>query len=200
MLISSNLKTTPFNLHTFRLGPSQNMVKSSFIPNCQAQLQLQPQLLTSPTTHPTEKVTKSVISQLLLTQFWPNFKERFLILSWADSNCQGNLSRQQFPDNICPHQGYLICYLSDFDQALKKGSGTILNRCQMSWWHLSRQHLFQQLVKILGISADNEPMLTTLFGPNFLGALIILDQNLFELHFLDQTCFSSWLWKESNSS
>ena len=33
------------------------------------------------------------------------------------------------------------------------------------------------LVKILGISADNEPMLTTLFGPNFLGALIILDQN-----------------------
>ena len=48
-------------------------------------------LLTSPTTHPTEKVTKSIISQLLLSQFWPNFKGRFLVLSWADSNCQGNI-------------------------------------------------------------------------------------------------------------
>ena len=28
----------------------------------------------------------SVISQLLLTQFWPNFKGRFLGLSWTDSN------------------------------------------------------------------------------------------------------------------
>ena len=45
------------------------------------------------------------------------------------------------------------------------------------------------LVEILGISADNEPMLTTLIGPNFLGALIILDQNLFELHFWAKLVF-----------
>ena len=56
----------------------------------------------------------SVISRLLLTRFWPNFKNRFLGQSWTDSNCHGDIC----PGNICPgyiclYQQYLSCYLLD---------------------------------------------------------------------------------------
>ena len=40
----------------------------------------------------------SGISQLLLTQFWPNFETRFLVPSWTDSNCHCDIC----PGNICP--------------------------------------------------------------------------------------------------
>ena len=40
----------------------------------------------------------SGISQLLLTQFWPNFKGRFLGQSLIDANCYGDI----YPGNICP--------------------------------------------------------------------------------------------------
>ena len=67
--------------------------------------------------------SESMISQLLLTRFWPNFKDRFLGLSWTDSNSQGDI----FPGNscqgdICPYQEYIRCYWPYFDQTLKVGS------------------------------------------------------------------------------
>merc|ERR1712115_479200 len=63
------------------------------------------------------------ISQLLLTQFGPNFKHRVLGTSRTDSNCHHDI----FPDNICPgdicpYQQYLSCYWPDLDQTLNKGS------------------------------------------------------------------------------
>ena len=60
-----------------------------------------------------------LISQLLLTQFWPNFKSRFLGTYRTDFSCQhdicpGNIS----PGDICPYQQYLRFYWPNFDQTL----------------------------------------------------------------------------------
>ena len=65
----------------------------------------------------------SGISQLLLTQFWWNFKHRFLGTSRIDSNfhsdnCPGNI----YPGDICPYQEYLSCYWLNFDETLQIGS------------------------------------------------------------------------------
>ena len=57
------------------------------------------------------------ISQLLLTQFWWNFKGRFLWTFRTNSNCQGDICTC----NICPYQEYPNCYSPDFDQTLKVG-------------------------------------------------------------------------------
>ena len=41
----------------------------------------------------------------------------------TDSNCNGDIYPGNIcPANICPYQEYIICYWSDFDQTLKKGS------------------------------------------------------------------------------
>ena len=65
----------------------------------------------------------SSISQLLLTGFWPNFKNRFLEPSWTDFNCYGDIcSGHICPGDICPYQEYLSWYWPDFDQTLKVGS------------------------------------------------------------------------------
>ena len=57
------------------------------------------------------------ISQLLLTQFWPNFKGGFLGPSLADSNCHGDICPGNIcPGNICPVQKYLTCYWHNFYQ------------------------------------------------------------------------------------
>ena len=95
ILIRSNLKVTPFNLFTFGLKPSpQNpcfrhvhktwlsrrlfqIAKLSFNFNLNLVETEMALLLTSPTTHPTEKVAKSVISQLLLKQFDQTLKVGF---------------------------------------------------------------------------------------------------------------------------
>ena len=58
-----------------------------------------------------------LISQLLLTQFWPNFKSRFLGTYRTDFSCHhdicpGNIS----PGDICPYQQYLRSYWPNFDQ------------------------------------------------------------------------------------
>ena len=63
------------------------------------------------------------IYQLLLTWLWPNFKGRFLGLSWTDFNCYGDIcSGNICPGDICPYQEYLSWYWPDFDQTLKEGS------------------------------------------------------------------------------
>ena len=65
----------------------------------------------------------SGISQLLLTRFWPNFKGRFLGLSWTDFNYRNNIWPGNIcPGNICPNQEYLNCYWPDFDKTLNIGS------------------------------------------------------------------------------
>ena len=59
----------------------------------------------------------SVITQLLLNQFWPNFKVRFLVPSITDANWHGNICSVNIcPDNNCPYQHNLSCYWPDFDQ------------------------------------------------------------------------------------
>ena len=54
----------------------------------------------------------SGIFQLLVTQFWPSFKGRFLGLSLTDANIHVDICSS----NICPYQHNLNCYLPDFDQ------------------------------------------------------------------------------------
>ena len=47
----------------------------------------------------------SGISQLLLTQFWPKFKYRFLDPSSTDANCHGDICPSNiYPVNICPYR------------------------------------------------------------------------------------------------
>ena len=59
------------------------------------------------------KFLANLISELLLTQFWPNLKGRFMGPSSTDSICHGD---------ICPYQKYISCYWSDVDQTLNVGS------------------------------------------------------------------------------
>ena len=61
---------------------------------------------TSPTHHHRNSI--SAISQLLLTQFWWNFKGRFLWTSRTNYNCNGDICPGNIcPRNICPYQEYL---------------------------------------------------------------------------------------------
>ena len=65
----------------------------------------------------------SAISQLLLVQFWPNFKCRFPGPLWTYSNCHNDICPGNIcPCNICPYKEYLSCYWPNFDQTLKVGS------------------------------------------------------------------------------
>ena len=117
----------------------------------------------------------SAISQLLLTRFWPKFKDRFLGPSWADFNCYGDIcSGNICPGDICPYQEYLSWYWHDFNQTLKVGSWDHL-WFQMSPWHLYRQYLCWQLFFISWIAQ----LFLTQFWPNFVWVLIFLDQNSF---------------------
>ena len=77
-------------------------------------------LQTTTTTTHHHRNSKSVISQLLLTRFEPNFKRRFLGLSWTDSNCCSNICPGKIcHGNIYPYQEYLSCYWPDFEETLK---------------------------------------------------------------------------------
>ena len=60
------------------------------------------------------------IYQLLLTQFWPNFKGGFLGPSLTDANCHSDICKRNIcPGNICPYQNDLSCYWPNFDQVLR---------------------------------------------------------------------------------
>ena len=83
--------------------------------------------LWTPPTHHTN--SKSVISQLLLTRFEPNFKGRFLGPYWTDFNCSSNICKGNIcPGDICPYQEYLSSYWIDFDKTLKVGSSDYLEQ------------------------------------------------------------------------
>ena len=61
--------------------------------------------------------------QLLMTQFWWNFKDRFLGTSRTDSNCHGDICPGNIcPRDICPYQEYLSSNWPNFDETLKIGS------------------------------------------------------------------------------
>ena len=67
--------------------------------------------------------SKSELSKLLWTQFWPKFKGSFLEQFWTFFNSHCDICLENIcPGDICPHQKYLGCYWPDFDQALKVGS------------------------------------------------------------------------------
>ena len=102
---------------------------------------------------------------MLLAQFWPNFKGRFMGPFWTYPNCHndicpGNIS----PCDICPYQEYLSCYWPDFDQILKVGP----------WDHLEHfptistttTKFCQKKILLKNVSTKN--------GPNF-----FLDQKSF---------------------
>ena len=60
----------------------------------------------------------SAISELLLTQFGPKCKRRFLGQSLIDAKCQRDICQDNIcPGDICQYQPY--CYLPDFGQSLK---------------------------------------------------------------------------------
>ena len=156
--------------------------------------------------------SKSVISQLLLTRFEPNFKGRFLGPYWTDlyclcDICQGNICH----GDICPYQEYLICYWSDFDQTLKV----------VSWDHLLQMPIVMvtfiqatfvlaTFVQIRNVSAVTDLILTKFFGANILSALILLDKLCPKLfwnqkfvgtqHFLDPTFFCTHIFWIPNLS
>ena len=103
----------------------------------------------------------SGISQLLLSQFRPNFKSRFLGLSGTEVNFHSNIC----PSNICPYQEYLSCYLPNFDPTLNVGF----------WNHLQQmptvtvtfvQATFIKATFVLATFVHNQEYLSC-YWPNF---------------------------------
>ena len=111
----------------------------------------------------------SAIFQLLLTWFWPNFKDRFLGPSWTDFNCYGDIcSGNICPGDICPYQEYLSWYWPDFDQTLKVGS----------WDHLEQiltitvKFVHARFVVVTSVHIRNISTVLTLFWQNFQGRFL----------------------------
>ena len=117
-----------------------------------------------PPTHPPATHPKKYISQLLVAQFGPNFKERFLGPFLTDANRHTDIYPSNIcPRNICPYKEYLSWYWPDFDQTLKEGS----------WDHLSQIPTFTvtfvqatfvlaTFVHIRNTSAVTDPIFTKL--------------------------------------
>ena len=91
----------------------------------------------------------SVICQLLLTRFWPNFKGRFLGPSLTHNKCQCDIC----PGNICPRNVNVT-----FVQAT---------------------YVPETFVLFRNILAITDQILTKLFGPNFGRPWIFFDQTFF---------------------
>ena len=71
-----------------------------------------------------------LISQLLLTRFWPNFKSRYLGTSRTGSSCHGDICPCNIPPgDICPYQQYLGSYWPNFDQTFETQFFGGLNFC-----------------------------------------------------------------------
>ena len=81
-----------------------------------------------------------LISQLLLTRFWPNFKSRYLKTSRTDFSCHGDICPGNIsPGDICPYQQYLSSNWLDSDQTLKVGS----------WEHLEQIPAVEVMLELL---------------------------------------------------
>ena len=124
-------------------------------------------LHTTPPSHHTNST--SAISQLLVTQFWWNFKVRFLWTFRTDSICHGDICQGNIcPGDICPYQEYLSSNCPDFDETLKIGSWEHLEQIQTVMVTFIRKHLSPQHLYISGISQ----LLLTRFWLNFEGRLL----------------------------
>ena len=134
--------------------------------------------------------SKSVISQLLLTRFEPNFKGRFLGPYWTDlyllcDICQGNICH----GDIRPYQEYLICYWSDFDQTLKVVSwDNFLQMPIVMVTFIQATFVLATFIHIRNISAVTEVILAKLFWADILGAIIFWANILFYPNFFAQNC------------
>ena len=123
--------------------------------------------------------------QLLLTQFLPNFKGRFLEPSLTDANRYGD---------ICPYQEYIscCCYRLYFDHTFKVDSKKIFDFLFLEPDHFTQNFWTQRLKKILT---------PNFFGPLFFGTLIFWTKTFWDLTFfwpkfsfgsntfLDMDCF-----------
>ena len=126
----------------------------------------------------------------------------FLGTSRTDSNCYCDIC----PGNIClghicPYQKYFSCYWPDFDQTLKVGSWdhleqmpTVLETFVQATYVLAtfvlEAYALATFVHISNISAVTGPILTKLFGPNFLGFIIFVGQNALGPNFFRPKFFS----------
>ena len=116
-------------------------------------------------TPPHHTNSMSVISQLLLTQFWPNFKDSFLGLSWTDSNCHSDICPGNIcQGDICPYQEYLSCYWPDFYQTLRVGYWDPLEQIStVTMTFVRATFVPATFVPIRNISAVTYPILTKLW-------------------------------------
>ena len=161
----------------FRLDQDHTANQSPFLSKPQLNFNLttiQPKLglirkwLCTP-PHPTHTNSMSVIFQLLLTRFWPNFKRRFLGLSWTDFNCSSNICwgiicpGNICPGNICPYQEYLSCYWPDFDETLKVSSWDYIELIlTVAATFVHATFVLATFVHIRNISAVTDPILMKL--------------------------------------
>ena len=114
-----------------------------------------------PTTHPTAKVVITVISQLLLIQFWLKFKCRPQGTSRTDSNCYGDICPVNIcPGDICPYQEYFRCYWPDFYETLKVSSWKHLEQIpSVTGTFVQASFVLTTIVHIKNISAVTDPIL-----------------------------------------
>ena len=126
------------------------------VQNCQnpSSTSIQPNITHHTTT--TEN-SMSVISQLLLNQFWQNFKRRFLGPSWTDSICHEDIR----PGNICPYQEYLSRYFSP------NFKGRFLSQ-----WYLSSHHLSWRYLP----RSETSQLFVTKFWGNFMDPIFCRPQ------------------------
>ena len=149
-------------------------------------------LANHPTPPPTQRNFMVAISHLLLTQFWWNFKCRFLETSRTDSNCHGEIC----PCDICPYQEYLSSNWPGFYETLKISSWEHLEQIRtVRVTFVQATFVLVTFVHIRNISAVTDPILTKFFVPNFLVALNFFWQNFFGAKFVWPTfCLIQYLF------
>ena len=109
---------------------------------------------------PPHRNSMSTLSWLLLTRFGPNFKHKFLGLSWTDFYCRSEIC----PGDICPHQEYLSCYWPNFDETFKVGSWDHLEQISTFAVTFVQETFFPAtFVHIRSILAFTVPILTRLY-------------------------------------
>ena len=132
----------------------------------------------------------SGISQLLMTQFWPNFKGRILGPCLKDADCYGDICQGNIcPGDICSYMQYLSFYWSNFDQFFLDH-----DFCgpKYSWTKLLRTHIFLMQIffsspKMLGLTVFIPEILldpkkksnSIFFTPNFFRPKIFPDAKYF---------------------
>ena len=125
----------------------------------------------------------SEISQLLLTQFGWNFKDRVLGTSRTDSNCQGDICPSNIcPGDICPYMEYFSCYWPNFDEIFKVASWEHLEQITIKLTFVQAIFVLVTFVHIRKISQ----LLLIQFWPNVSGSFLV--PSLTYANCLDNIC------------